>query len=509
MSVQCRMIDATSDLQALTRMASDPRALGEVLDRALLALADLLPYDLAAVLELEGTQLNVRAARGRLADSKVRAHRLDLAEYPTIRRALELRRPIALTHEHHASPEGDPYDAVLDLPDGHACMVVPLFAGDRDLGVITLDRAVCVPYDPHAVHLAGVYGQIVALAIACTEQARTLDARRRRVEAHNRLLAAEAGLDRAEVIARTDDPVMQRVARMAQQVAITDTPVLLVGEAGVGKTLLAQAIHAWSPRRARPFVTLNCAAIAPEQINAALFGHADGAIGRLQTAQGGTVLLDEIDALPLDAQAQLLGVLTSGHLDSSGAAPIRIDARVLAATGLDLGKAAARGRFDADLHARLDLFALHIPPLRERMGDLPGISATILSGLAEGRGRGPWTLPPDTLTALAAQAWPGNVRQLRNALERATILRPQGSLRPEDFALIPRPQPSTSPALAPLDAVVRAHISAVLQHTGGRIYGAHGAARILGFKPSTLQSRMKKLGIDRRVAARAPDGEPR
>ncbi|MGK0358779.1 MAG: transcriptional regulator with GAF, ATPase, and Fis domain, partial [Bradymonadia bacterium] len=481
------MLDATTDLQALTRMASDPHALTDVLDRALLSLSDLLPYDLAAVLELDGTRLRVRAARGRLADDRVRAHCLDLGEYPTIRRALELRRPIALTHDHHASAEGDPYDGVLDLPDGHACMVVPLFAGDRDLGVITLDRSVCVPYDPQAVHLAGVIGQVVALAIACAEQARASDFERQRVEAHNRLLAAEAGVGRAiDRLTQTGNPAMLRAVRMARQVAITQTPVLLSGERGVGKRLLAQAIHTWSPRRAQPFVTINCAAILPTLLAREIFGP----VGRLETARGGTLLLDEIEELPLDVQAMLMQRLQIGHHGEDkpdtpvgGARARDADVRILAATAIDLSKAVTAGRFRADLYDQLDIFAIHIPPLRDRLSDLAQIAAGVLLEVAARTGRGPWSLAQDTLASLTAQAWPGNVRQLRNALERATILRPKGAFRPDDFALPARPD-HHPPMLEPLDAVIRAHISSVLRHTGGRIYGERGAARILGLKPS-------------------------
>jgi transcriptional regulator with GAF, ATPase, and Fis domain len=505
------MIDATKDLQALAQLASDPRALGDVLDRALLALSDVLPYDLAAVLELEGAHLKVRAARGRLADEAVRRHHLDLARYPTIRRALELRRPIALTHEHHASEEGDPYDDVLDLPEGHACMVVPLFAGDRDLGVITLDRSICVPYDTQAVHLAGVYGQIVALAIVYAEQARALDLHRRQVEEHNRLLAQEAGRGGAEErLGQSADATTQRVVRMARQVAVTDTPVLILGETGVGKEVLAQAIHDWSPRRDRPFVKMNCAAIPETLVESELFGHVRGAFtgaqtarqGRFLTADGGTLLLDEIGDLPLDVQAKLLRVLQSGTFEPVGSdRPIQVDVRILAATHVNLQEAVAQGRFREDLYYRLDVFPLSLPPLRHRLIDLPDIARSVLNELAQRTGRGPWTLPQDTLATLTAQDWPGNIRQLRNALERATILRPIGALRPEDFALPRRVmQRGSASPLETLDGVMRAHIMAVLRHTNGRLYGEDGAAHILGLKPSTLQSRMKKLGVDRKAA---------
>ena len=499
-------------------MAARPQALEDLLDRALAALAEIVPYDLAAVLELDQGSLRVRAARGPLAGPAVRRHRLDLEAFPTIRRALETRRPVALLEHDHASAEGDPYDGLLDLPEGHACMIVPLFAGDRDLGVITLDRSECGPYPAQAVQLAGVYGQIVGLAFLYAQQARVLDDYRGRLEERNRLLAREAGWaeDPGALLESARAPAMQRLARLARQVAATDAPVLIRGETGVGKEVLAQAIHQWSPRRGRSFVKLNCAAIPAALIESELFGHVKGAFtgagqarpGRFLTANGGTLLLDEIGDLPLEAQAKLLRVLQSGTFEPVGSdQTVRVDVRMLAATHVDLEAAVRAGRFREDLFYRLEVFPLQMPPLRERREDVPAIARSVLDALSTRSGRGPWTLPQDTVALLASRSWPGNVRQLRNALERATILRVSGALRPEDFSALADgvvAEPSRLEAPATLDEVTRAHITAVLRHTRGRLYGVDGAAAILGLKPSTLQSRMKKLGIERLAAA----GEP-
>jgi transcriptional regulator with GAF, ATPase, and Fis domain len=503
-------LDYTSEIKALAELAARPQALDDLLDRALAALGELIPYDLAAVLELEGGELRVRAARGPLAGPSVRRHHLALKAFPTIRRAMETRRPVAPLAHDHSSLEGDPYDGVLDLPEGHACMIVPLFAGDRDLGVITLDRTECGPYAPHSVQLAGVYGQIVGLAILYAQQARVLADYRGRLEEQNRLLAREAGWadDPGALLEASRAPAMQRLCRLARQVAATEAPVLIRGETGVGKEVLAQAIHHWSPRRARPFVKLNCAAIPAALIESELFGHVKGAFtgagqarpGRFLTANGGTLLLDEIGDLPLEAQAKLLRVLQSGTFEAVGSdQTVRVDVRMLAATHVDLEAAVRAGRFREDLFYRLEVFPLEIPSLRDRSEDIPALARQVLDELAAGSGRGPWTLPQDTLALLSSRTWPGNVRQLRNALERATILRMSGALRPEDFQLrgeaaLPAPRLE---APATLDEVARAHIAAVLRHTQGRLYGPDGAAAILGLKPSTLQSRMKKLGIER------------
>jgi transcriptional regulator with GAF, ATPase, and Fis domain len=423
---------------------------------------------------------------------------------------LELRRPLAMLEHHHASDEGDPYDGVLDLPAGHSCMVVPLFAVDRSLGVITLDRSVCQPYAPETVGLAGVYGQIVALAFLHAEQAQLLDRYRLRLQEHNRLLAEEAGRpsDAGERLEASRSEVMRRLARQARQVASTDTPVLILGETGVGKELVAQAIHDWSPRRGEPFVKLNCAALPEALVESELFGHVKGAFsgatgarpGRFLTANGGTLLLDEVGDLPAGAQAKLLRVLQEGTFEPVGSdQTVRVDVRVLAATHVDLAAAVRAGRFREDLLYRLDVFPLRVPPLRDRPDDVVPIAEDVLRGLALRTGRGPWTLPPATGDRLRAQPWPGNVRQLVNALERATILQPEGPLDPALFAAgstSAAPPPPTDRVLT-LDEAQRHHIEAVLARTGGRIYGPGGAAALLGLKPTTLQSRMKKLGVRR------------
>jgi transcriptional regulator with GAF, ATPase, and Fis domain len=227
-------LDYTSEIKALAELAARPQALDDLLDRALAALGELIPYDLAAVLELEGGELRVRAARGPLAGPSVRRHHLALKAFPTIRRAMETRRPVAPLAHDHSSLEGDPYDGVLDLPEGHACMIVPLFAGDRDLGVITLDRTECGPYAPHSVQLAGVYGQIVGLAILYAQQARVLADYRGRLEEQNRLLAREAGWadDPGALLEASRAPAMQRLCRLARQVAATEAPVLIRARPG-------------------------------------------------------------------------------------------------------------------------------------------------------------------------------------------------------------------------------------------------------------------------------------
>jgi len=502
--------DYTNDLHELAGMVAGPHSTHEILDRALGAMRAVIPYDLAAVFRLYGDQLRVVAAAGPMADQSIRAHTLSLARFPTIQRALEIRQPIPLEAHNHAGEEGDPYDGVLDLPHGHSCMVVPLFAGGRNLGLITLDRAACETYSQEVVQIAGVYGQLISLAIRFADQSLLLDRYRHQLREQNRLLTEEiGGADVAcQRLEASLSASMRRLARVARQVASSDLPVLITGETGSGKEVVAQAIHAWSARVDGPFVKLNCSAIPENLVESELFGHVRGAFsgadrartGRFRTANGGTLLLDEIGDMPLAAQAKLLRVLQEGTFEPVGADhTVKVDVRVLAATHVDLEEAVRQRKFREDLYYRLAVLPLAVPPLRERAEDIVPIARDFLEREARRTGRGPWRLTPGGTDALRGAPWPGNVRQLINTLERSTLLTPEGSLDAEALGLTaPQPQRPAPRTDAPLPTFVeneRRYLQAVLERTGGKIYGAGGAAELVAMKPTTLQSRLKKLGL--------------
>ncbi len=503
------MPDLTRDLHDLAQLVSSEHDLVDVLERALTALGDVVPYDLAAVYRLHDQELHVIAAAGALDGSRIRQHTLALERFPTIRRALETRRPIPLEAHHHQGDEGDPYDGVLDLPDGHGCMVVPLFSGDRNLGLITLDRTRCAVYSPQAVRLAGVYGQLVSMALRFADQAALLDRYRHQLEALNRQLVQSAGggTEACRRVEASLAPPMQAVARMARQVARSDLPVLVQGETGTGKEVLCQAIHHWSPRADGPFVSLNCAALPEDLVESELFGHVKGAFtgalrdrrGRFLSANGGTLLLDEVGDLPLAAQGKLLRVLQEGTFEPVGSDhTYKVDVRVVAATHVDLRAAVASGAFREDLYYRLAVLPLTMPPLRERVQDIHPIAGDLLAALAQDRRRGPWTLSDAAVAALEAAPWPGNVRELRNAVERATILQPAGCIEPEHLGLAGSSAPPTREAGGPppdFEENERRYMRAVLAWTDGRIAGPGGAAELTGLRPSTLRSRLKKLGL--------------
>jgi len=507
------------ELRTLVALAADAAHVDEVLQRALERLNDVIRYDLAVVLELSGEELHVRCARGRLASHRVRAHRIALSDFPLLRQALAARGPTVLTEQDH-SQNADPYHGVLDLPDGHSCMVVPLCVRDRTLGAITFDRTQCVAYDDEVVQVAAVYAQVVALAMLAAERADELDREKRRLEEQNRLLEAEVSgdFDPARLMERSRNPAMRRAVELALQVARSDVPVLLTGETGTGKEVLARLIHARSARASQPFVKLNCAALPEGVVESELFGHTKGAFsgadasrpGRFAVANGGTFLLDEVGDLAPQAQAKLLRVLQEGSYEPVGSDfTVQVDVRIIAATHVDLAAAIGAGRFRDDLFYRLNVFPIAVPPLRERREDVATIADEYLANLRRRTGRGPWRLTAASRDTLERHDWPGNVRELANCLERAAILCPAGelaielpSVRGAKEVIRAEPAPG-APAggLRTLADVERAHIAQVLQATRGKIYGPDGAARILGLAPSTLQNRMKKLGLSRLAEA--------
>ena len=295
------------------------------------------------------------------------------------------------------------------------------------------------------------------------------------------------------------------------EVAPTGATVLLLGETGTGKSLIAQAIHERSPQRNGRFVSVNCAALPPTLLESELFGHERGAftdardpqIGRFELAHGGTIFLDEVGELPLEAQAKLLRFLQEGEFERLGSHHTRrVNVRVIAATNRDIREEVQAGRFRRDLYFRLNVFPVSIPPLRARQRDIPLLTSHLVSRFAERLGRRIEYIPGEVMHYLQHYSWPGNVRELENVLERAVIISRDGTLRldrPDDLQV-------DLPATDALVDVERAHIRRILSLTGGRIEGDRGAARTLGLKPSTLRSRMRKLGIARPVEP--PPGGP-
>jgi formate hydrogenlyase transcriptional activator len=299
--------------------------------------------------------------------------------------------------------------------------------------------------------------------------------------------------------------VMRAVFEQARMVSRTDTPVLLLGETGTGKELLARGIHDLSDRSGAILVKVNCAALPGELIESELFGHEKGAFtgatqqrkGRFELAHGGTLLLDELGELPAAAQAKLLRVLQEQEFERvGGSETLKVDVRVIAATNRNLPDDVAEGRFRADLYYRLNVFPINIPALRERQADIPLLARFFLAKYARKLGKRIDDIDPASLESLQQYAWPGNVRELQNVIERAVILCQTPVL---EIGPLLNPYAQTTPDRpATLEAMERNHILRTLEASGWVISGPKGAAAMLGMNPNTLRSRMLKLGISRR-----------
>ena len=335
-----------------------------------------------------------------------------------------------------------------------------------------------------------------------------------RLEDENRFLREEISQTVAGGELVGESGRMRQVGVLISQVAPTDSTVLILGETGTGKQLIARAIHAQSRRTERALITVNCATLPSNLIESELFGHEKGAftgaisqrVGRFELADGGTIFLDEIGDLPLELQPKLLRVLQEGEFERLGSTETRkVDVRVLAATNRDLERAVAAGEFRQDLYYRLQVFPINAPPLREHPGDVPLLVWYFLDRTKVSIGRPIESVPEDVMERLVRYSWPGNVRELENVIERAVILTRGTSLEleesfgPSDVGEAGRSGTTTTES-ARLEDIEREHILRVLEECGWRIKGKSNAAEQLGLHPSTLLHRLKKLGIERPLA---------
>jgi formate hydrogenlyase transcriptional activator len=394
-------------------------------------------------------------------------------------------------------------------------VIVPLVAQGRSVGVLAVASVNANQYsEADAAFFREVASQ-VALAVLNMKAYEEIAALKARLERESHYLQEEIHREHNFTELVGQSPRLLALLRQVEQVAPTDSTVLITGETGTGKELVARAVHAHSGRRDRPLVKVNCSAISAGLVESELFGHVKGAftgaierrIGRFELADGGTIFLDEVGELAPETQVKLLRVLQEREFEPVGSSRTqRVNVRVIAATNRDLEEAVKAGRFRSDLFFRLNVFPLTVPPLRERRDDIRLLVMFFLGELSARLGKRVTSVAADAMERMVGYAWPGNVRELQNIVERAVILA-RGPVLEIDPSMLPSPPgrpddllasaPTVEPPLPSLEDVERDHIRAALERAGWTIEGPLGAAGILKLHPNTLRSRMQKLGIKR------------
>ncbi len=484
---------------ALLTRGEDPAAM---VAHAFERLGELVPYDLATVLLREGEGLRVAHAVGPLAGPQLQGALIPVRGNLRLQQALKPRsRPATFEED---DPGEDTFHGMLELPRGHSCLVAPLRSQGGTFGLMTLDAMVCRQYPESVLHHVGVFASLLALGLKQAEHLQRLAERERSLAEEVSYFREAQRRDVLQEPLRAESAAMRGVLDQLRQVASTAATVLITGETGTGKEKVAQTLHHLSPRRDRPFIKVNCSTLPANLIESELFGHVKGAFsgaatarkGRFELADGGTLFLDEIGDLPLDLQPKLLRAIQEREIDPLGSeASRKVDVRLVAATHVDLPAAVAEGRFRQDLFYRLNVFPVHLPPLRERPEDIRALSEAFLERFARQNRRRTLELSEPVLEQLAAYPWPGNVRELQNVLERAAILSTGRELRLPPGALPARGTGSSSARLPTWDVQERLYLERLLRHCRGKVSGADGAAALAGLPASTLLSRLEKVGL--------------
>jgi formate hydrogenlyase transcriptional activator len=383
---------------------------------------------------------------------------------------------------------------------------VPLLRPNGPIGVLVLGSTRNDAFQPEDLSLLNQVAAHLAVALENDRSALEIEALKERLAVEKKYLEGDIRFEGSfeEIIG--DSPALKQVLNQVTTVAPSDATVLILGETGTGKELIARALHRMSRRKHAPFIKLNCAAIPTGLIESELFGHERGAftgaisqkIGRLELADGGTLFLDEVGEIPMEMQPKLLRVLQDHEFERLGSTrTIKVNLRLLAATNRDLAKGMAQHEFRSDLFYRLSVFPIRMPPLRERREDIPLLIRYFVRKFAARMERHIEAIPRETMKALTAWAWPGNIRELENLMERSVIMSEGNALHVPLSELQGAGSPLTSPTDQTLDNAEREHILRVLRETGGVISGPQGAARRLGLQRTTLQSKMQRLKITR------------
>jgi formate hydrogenlyase transcriptional activator len=383
---------------------------------------------------------------------------------------------------------------------------VPLLAREKAIGVLHVGCLEANKYTADDAELLRAMAGQIALAIENMVAYEEIIRLKVRLEKENVSSREEAGTERVLDGIVGKSRAIRRVKQAVATVAGTDATVLITGETGTGKELVARAIHEGSGRRGRTFVRVNCAALPATLIESELFGHEKGAftgalarkLGRFELADRGTLFLDEVGDLPLELQPKLLRVLQEGEFERlGGIQTLKVNVRLVAATNQDLEKAVESGRFRADLYYRLNVFPIALPPLRERKDDIPTLVRHLVISTAARLGKRIEEIAAGAMDAAVAYGWPGNVRELENVVERAVILTQGPALELRECFPVVGPAPHAPSRVQTLAELECNHILEVLKSTRGRVSGSRGAAQLLGIKPTTLEARIRRLGIQK------------
>jgi formate hydrogenlyase transcriptional activator len=385
---------------------------------------------------------------------------------------------------------------------------LPLTTARRRLGVLVFACMQAGAYDTADVDFLTQVANQVAVAVENALAFDEIEALKDQLQKEKVYLEEEIRTEHSFHETVGESAILRRVLREVETVAPTDTTVLIRGETGTGKELIARAVHQLSPRKKRTFVKINCASIPSGLLESEMFGHEKGAftgaitqkIGRFELAHEGTLFLDEVGDIPPELQPKLLRVLQEHEFERLGSTrTIQVNVRLVAATNRDLSRMVADGKFRDDLYYRLNVFPVNLPPLRERRDDIPHLVRHFVQRFARRMHKLIEAIPTETMAALVRYSWPGNIRELENLIERAVILSPGSTLRISHTDLEPAASLIESPSgdAATLADAERKHILSALSETNWVVAGPGGAATRLGLKRSNLQWKMKKLGIFR------------
>jgi formate hydrogenlyase transcriptional activator len=466
----------------------------------------VVPHDFAGVTLFEGDAENLRAYVLSPSEpaSVIESGRPVKLQQTLSAPALREGNPMTLTREDLAN-QGNTIASRILGAGIQTVRCVPLLTSSGTLGTLNVGSKRDRAFSPEDEEILNQIAAQLAIALDNARAYREIQALKERLAEEKQYLEGEitSELNFEEIIG--ESPELKRSLNKAKTVAPSGSTVLILGETGTGKELIARAIHRMSKQRDATFVKVNCAAIPTGLLESELFGHEKGAftgavtkkIGRIELAHGGTLFLDEIGDIPLELQPKLLRVLQDQEFERLGSnRTVHVNLRLIAATNRDLPQRVREDQFRSDLFYRLNVFPIHMPPLRERVGDIPLLVHYFVRKLARRMDKGVDTVPNTTMQALINWHWPGNVRELENFIERSVILS-QGRVLQAPLAELMPDLPVPALLDSRLESAEREHILRVLRDSGGIVSGPWGAAAKLGLKRTTLQSKMKKLNIAR------------